>query len=375
MPWLKTLFYREDKNVLLLNITCLGWLFAKLMSWRIWTIDRLLPTVPLFESLDHVPAIIHSVLFALSLLLIISLFVKQNKLLLISLLVVEVCSCLLDQNRWMPWEYFYVFVLVVFIINAGNKKNIPSVVTFLLTSTYFYSGLCKLNEGYLQIVWTNMVLKGFLKIPPSIFTQSWLHYTGYLSGIIEMIAGVGLLFVKTRANSAKMLIVLHLFVLILLGPLGYSGYRVLWPWNIAMILFLYLIFFKDKESINVYTAITYRWNKLILICWGILPVLSFFGYWDKNLSSNLFSANLPRLIICVKDTSSCKPLQRFFLKKDIANTCHGQAKIDIQYWARIETNVAVYPEMRVYKALQQKLEKQYPASGLSFVYFTDWHNK
>jgi len=74
------------------------------------------------------------------------------------------------------------------------------------------------------------------------------------------------------------------------------------------------------------------------------------------------------MIICIQDTSKCKPLQRFCSKKDIANICHGQAKIDIQNWAISETGVAAYPQMRTYHIMQKKLEAQYTSAGLSFVY-------
>ncbi len=374
MVRLNTLFYNEDKNILLLKIACLYWLFAKLMCWRIWTTNRLLPTVPLFECFDRIPPIIHAILFALSLLLLVLLFLKNNRFLLAGLLATEIFSCLLDQNRLLPWEYLYVFIIIIFIINTNTPKYIVSSISFLLISTYFYSGLSKLNEGFLTKVWTNMILKGLLKLPANIAGQNWIHYSGYVLGVTELLAGIGLLFVKTRSKSVKFLVAMHLFVLLLLGPLGYRGYNVLWPWNVAMILFLYFIFWKKNNGISVF-QVTRGWNKLVLMCWCVLPAFSFVGYWDNNLSSNLFSANVPRMIICVDNTSECKPLQRFFSKKDIPNTCHGLAKIDVQNWAVAETSVAAYPEIRVYKTIQEKLEKQYPAAGLRFFYFNNGTEK
>lgn len=375
MAGLKTLFYIEDKNVLLLKITCVCWLFAKLMSWRIWTTYRLLPAAPFFEYLDHTPAVVHTVLFVLSLLSILLLFFRGNRFFLTGLLIIEIFSCLLDQNRWLPWEYLYIFIIFIFLVNAARPNYIAPCIAFLLISTYFYSGLGKLNEGFVHVVWANMILRNFLKVPANISDQSWVYYSGYLLGLMELLAGVGLFFVKTRVISAKVLIAAHLFILLLLGPFGFKGYEVLWPWNAAMILFLYFIFVKKSEGVIIFQPITKGWNRLALVCWGILPVLSFWGWWDKNLSSNLFSANLPDMIICIKDTSACKQLQRFCDKKDSWNICNGQAKIDIQAWARVETNVSVYPEMRVYKIIQQKLEKQYGTAGLSFVYFTGWDKK
>lgn len=368
MDKLKTFLYSYDKTVLLLRITCLFWLFAKLLSWRIWTTKRLLPTVPVFEFFDRMPVIVHTVLFVFSVFFLISLFLKANRYVFAGLLTTEIFLCLLDQNRLVPWEYLYAFIILVFIINADSPAYIVPSVILILASTYFYSGLCKLNEGFLRIVWSNMILHSFLKIPPGIIAKSWVYYSGYALGIIELLLGVGLLFGKTKVKSALLLILLHLFILLFLGPLGLTGYRVLWPWNISMILFLYIVFLYKGSEASAFQVVNKGWNKLVLLCWVILPALSFFGSWDRNLSSNLFSANLPRMIICIADTSKCPQLRRFFSKRDITNTCSGLTKIDLQTWAIVETGVAAYPEIRTYHIMQKKLQQTYIAAGLSFVY-------
>jgi len=363
-------FYYENKNVLLLRVTCLFWLLAKLLSWRIWTTRRLLPAAPLFQSFDHIPAAVHTGLFILSIFLLLFLLFKANKTGLIALLGVEIILCLLDQSRLLPWEYQFIFTILIFLINAGKPASVPACIAFLLVSTYFYGGISKLNDDFVQTVWNVLILKFFFRVSPGIIAQSWMHYSGYLLGIIELLAGVGLLFKNTQVRSALILIGMHLFILLLFSPVGYRGYRVLWPWNSAMILFLYFIFIKEEERIAVIQPVIVGWNKLTFIFWGILPALSFIGYWDYNLSSNLFSGNAPKMMICVTDTSACKPLQRFCYKNNNPGTCTGQAKIDIQNWAISETGVSAYPEMRVYKTIEAKLLKQYPAAGLTFIYFT-----
>lgn len=153
--------FKAGKNILLLRITCLFWLFEKLLSWRIWTTNRLLPTAPIFECFNNVPGVVHMILFVLSISLIILIFIKNNRALVISLLGIEILSCMLDQNRIQPWEYQYLFTVLIFTINVRNPASSIALFAFLLASTYFYSGLYKLNEGFLQLVWTNMILRSF----------------------------------------------------------------------------------------------------------------------------------------------------------------------------------------------------------------------
>src|SRR5437899_2846481 len=89
----------KNINVLILKVTCLSWLLTKLMTRRIWTANRLLPTAPVIDYFDRVPAIAHLILFVLSAIAMLWLVIKNDKRILIALLVIEICSCIIDQNR------------------------------------------------------------------------------------------------------------------------------------------------------------------------------------------------------------------------------------------------------------------------------------
>ncbi|BAU54001.1 hypothetical protein [Mucilaginibacter gotjawali] len=358
-------------NILIIRITCLCWLPVKVLGWRMFTTNRLFPTAPVFEITGRFPPAIHIALFSLSILLLFLLLISpKNKIFLAALLGAEIISCLLDQNRIQPWDYLYMFTLFIFIVNTGNQKLATIAFAFILASTYFYSGLGKLNEGFLQTIWSKMILHLFLRIPAKTAQQGWLFYGGYCAGFFELTAGLGLLFTRTRRIAAGLLILMHLFILIFLGPPGLNYNRIVWPWNMAMILYLYLIFFKNNKSDLAFKHLLSGRNVPVLICWGILPAFNLAGYWDNYLSSAMYSGKLPQMIICVKDTSKCPGLRRF-CKPDYRHLCNDYSTIDLGYWALSETNVAPYPEIRVYKKIQHQLEIRYPAAGLSFNYLVE----
>ncbi|MBS1532062.1 MAG: hypothetical protein JSU01_17305 [Bacteroidetes bacterium] len=123
-----------------------------------------------------------------------------------------------------------------------------------------------------------------------------------------------------------------------------------------------------NENISVFAPIFKGYNKLMILFWGILPALGLFGYWDRFLSSDLFSGNFPEMVICVGDVNACKPLEPFCYNKDTPNTCHGLRILDIQRLTLMQTGVSAYPEVRTYKIIQEKLERRYPLAGLNFVY-------
>ena len=358
----------EGVNSLLLRVTCLFWLVAKLMGWRMFTTYRTFPTVAAFEWLNGTPSVIHTALFLITIFVVIALLLAGgNRHLLTVLLVAEVLLCLLDQNRWQPWEYQYVFIILIFRVNVHRPRLIHAAIAFLLAFTYIYSGLGKLNEGFLVTTWNNAILKHFLKVQAS--STSGLYYAGYFLGVTELLAGAGLLFSKSRRASAVILIVMHLFILLFLGPFGLRFNIIVWPWNVAMILYLYLVFIRRANDVTRFKALFARWNLVVILCWAVLPAFNFMGYWDNYLSSNVYSGKIPKMIICVSDTSKCRPLRRFLYASSSAKICAGEMKINVQNWAMTETNVPVYPELRVYETIQKTLRKQYPLAGFSFVYY------
>ena len=118
MSQFSVLVLPEKIAALLLRVTALCWLMAKLIGWRMFTIYRVFPTAPVLNIFDNIPSSVHTFLFVLSvLLLLLVLAAPLNKMFLLSLLVCEVCSCMLDQNRLQPWDYLYMFILFIYLVN------------------------------------------------------------------------------------------------------------------------------------------------------------------------------------------------------------------------------------------------------------------
>lgn len=357
------------KVTLVMRLVCVGWLLAKFIGWKLWIKDRQFPVVPVFDWLDW-PSIVQYILFVLSLGFIALLIFKPlNKNLLIGLFITECISCAGDQNRWQPWEYQYLFTIVICIINFKDHKKIITGIAFMMAAIYVYSGTGKFNEGYLVLVWDNIFLKKIFNIDEALIQHNSIHYWGYATAAAEILFAAGLFFEKTKKLSAIGMIAMHLLILYAIGPLGIDYNTIVWPWNILMIILLYLLFIK-KQSLQINIPLSWQgWNKIVLIAWGILPALNYVGLWDNYLSSRLYSGGLPLMAICIKDAGEMDELQPYFSRTDMYNLCNGQAMVNLQNWCMKELNVPPYPEMRVYKKIEQHWPDHHPNSTTSFVYY------
>ena len=406
---------------ILLSVTCIFWLIAKITSWKLWITARLFPVMPAFDFLSAVPAIVHWALLFSSIALLISLTIRSEyKLLQYMLLLVELGACLLDENRWQPWEYLYLFILLLFILNKSGKPAVMHCCFVIMLATiYFYSGIHKIQESFVTYMWDHTILKRLLHLPIPFQSKNWLHYCGYALPMVECAGGIGLLFTATKKIAAILLIAMHGFILLLLGPLGIGYNVIVWPWNIAMIFYLYHLFIKNEGAASLQFgwstgASSNKWPvktpttaehrlvkmlttaepplvsspteikddnlgstlrfylpgirfKIVLFFWTVLPALNFIGWWDHYLSWNLYSHTLPTMTICIKDTLPDNRLQPYLYKKVNPIICDGSAQLNIQTWAMREMNVPPYPELRNYKKIKAHWLKKYPLLKVNFI--------
>lgn len=366
-------FNNNKKDIdptILLSVTGIFWLLAKIISWKAWTTNRAFPVLPVFDFLHAVAGWIHWLLLIVSILLLVVLIIKPNiKGIQVALLIAEVCTCILDQNRLQPWEYQYMLVLLIYIVNSKQKERIASCILLLFIDIYFYSAISKLNTSYLYNTWDYTILNNFLKIPYTIVAQSrLLHYSGYLLTIAELLAAIGLIFKRTRKPSAIFLIITHVFILLLLGPFGINFNKVVWPWNILMIFSLYIIAINKNEIQFGY--VVKGANKIIILCAGFLPLLYYAGYWDNYLSFRLYAGDTPYMIICTSKQQADKEMQQYLSKNTFPDICNGDAVLKINSWSYSEMNVTPSPMIRNYKKIKEQWLLKHPDSkDKFFIYY------
>jgi hypothetical protein len=357
-----------SKKIIVTRIICIFWLMAKIISSKLWLEDRLFPIVPPLHFL-HAPAAIHLILFVFSLATIFSLIIfPSSRLLQLCILIIEVLSCLLDQNRWQPWEYQYIFIILVLFINYKKDENAISSICFILACAYIFSGIGKMNPAFSKNIHDEINLSITTHINNSYLCNFIIFHNGYLLGIIETFLGIGLFFGQTKKFAAVMLIVMHLLIFAFYGPLGKNYDTIIWPWNIAMILILYIFFIRNPSVSIIFHSIKKGWNKVFIIVFSMLPFLNLFGYWDFYLSSSLFSYKTPIMNICIHNKGKSKVLQRFFVDYKNEFLCDSNSKIlNITGWAYKEMSVPPYPELRVYENIRSQLLQRYPNMVADFI--------
>lgn len=353
-----------SKTVLILRFTCVFWIFAKLFSYNLWHTERLFPLIPPFDFLENVPNIIHLSLFyfALAGIALVGIFPK-NRMLIGFTLLIEFISCILDQNRWQPWEYQYFLTFAFFFFYHKNPKQFINYFSFLLIVIYFNSGIHKLNGGFLYKVWEEMILTRLFGFEAHQINNLFIHYAGLSLGVIEFVAALGLLFAKNKKIYALLLVGMHVFILILVGPTGLNYNPIVWPWNVVMMVFILMVFYNSSTVISFKNLVS-GYNKVLFVLLGILPFFCFTGLYDNFFSFNLYSGSLKHFLICVDEKKVGKEYQPYF--SEAKRLCGTNSVILGNNWALTEMNIVIYPEERFYKGIMKKWKEQHPNSEAVF---------
>ncbi len=286
-------FIAADLRVRRLRAVLLGaTLLGMLSCIPLWLATREYPLVPVSVSWPALPPAWGPLLLALTLFsLVVAAWFFRPAISFFLVATLYLYGC--DQNRGQPWMYLY---WVMLLLNVLPERTALAACRVALSLVYLWAGIQKLNVTFFKVMPAWFVHPATdWGLPDSIVAGLRLGVA--LTPLWEIFIGAGLWFPQTRRIAMALAAVLHGAALLFLGPLGYNVNLVVWPWNIAMVALL-LVLFGMKEGIalpQTLRELRRSWSGTLVVGWfGLLPALSYCGWWDSYFSFALYSANLSR---------------------------------------------------------------------------------
>lgn len=355
--------YLQKSPALILRLMLLTWITTKFNCYPLWIGSRFFPFVPIHEIFLQLPLIYHDISFWLSCVFMVLTFVFPKKVFVIIIISLEIFSCILDQNRWQPWEYFFIFMMAAFVFVKGRDKLFFNW-QIILVGLYFFSGISKCNTAFIHDIWKGLILHNWLGFKSFTIITPWM---GYVIPTFEMTAAMLLFIPRYSKLAVVMLCLMHLFILLLLGPYGLNMNNVIWLWNLLMPLLLILLFYRNPIiPLRIFFSDLFTWIVILFI--GILPLLNLFGKWDRFLSFTLYNGATEQMYICTEDMDALNKMSIYLGKiRNEAVPC--KFPISVYSWSMKEMNSPVYPEERVFRSIGHQWKKQFPNSPVKFYIF------
>lgn len=327
--------------------------FGVLASWRLWLTTRLFPLVPVAAWFPRLSTPWDAILLGL---LLLSLFasIRYYRPATAFFLLGGLFLYGADQNRGQPWFYLYCVLLLLTMLPNGTALAACRIV---ISAVYVWAAIQKLGPGYQHLVVPYMTEPLARWLPePGVAAARWCLSA---APAIELFVGVGLWIPRLRRAAIIATAIVHGIALLLLGPMGHNYNLVVWPWNLAMIVFVIVLFPPVRL---VETLRTLRHSAIAMIAVALvtlLPVLGYFGWWDSYFSFALYSGNTAAADMIIVPSLVERlpaPMRRFGhpLHADVvaANPAlRGLFVFDMQSWAQAELGVPPIPEPRNYRAI------------------------
>lgn len=355
-------------------VLSIAMIMGLVITYKLWlTGGRMFPHTPILPFLPQLPYPVDIILFGavIVILLLIAYGYIARKLIAIFCILFAILM-LFDQNRWQPWAYQYFWMMFVLAFvnwsdpNPIRQKNTINALRLIICGIYLYSGLQKLNPKFFDETypWLLEPLQDVL----SEGGEQFLLKLGYAFPAIEIFMGIGLFFRKTRKAAIILAVIMHLLILLDMSPLGHNYNHVIWPWNIAMILFVILLF-NDTAPFGSYKhSLRYPQVLVILLLFWIMPFLSFFNLWDSYLSASLYSGNTSSGVIYISDKVKEDLPQEI---QQYVKGSHDQNQLAIKYWSMMELGVPGYPERRLFVNVKDYIEQYAGDPSEVFLIYTE----
>jgi hypothetical protein len=263
-------------------------LLGMLLSVPLWLAVREYPLVPICEGWPSLPPPYGPWLLAITLLSLIAALRFFRPAIIFFLAATFYLYCC-DQSRGQPWIYLY---WVLLLLNLLPERVAVAACRLAITVAYVWAGIQKLNPTFFRVIPPWFVQPAVdCGLPGSIVSA--LRTAVAATPFLEIGIGAGLWFSRTRRPVIAVAVVMHLLAILLLSFQPNNANMVVWPWNLAMIALL-IVLFGSKEGASFPQSLqdlrTSIAGTVVVALFAFLPALSFLGWWDSYFSWALYSA-------------------------------------------------------------------------------------
>lgn len=277
---------------------------------------------------------------------------------------------LLDQHRLQPWALQYLMLSLIILI--GPRRVVVKFAGWLAISIYLYSAISKFDTAFLQIH-GQLLLDGLLKstaIDASFWSDDFRMRLAFLFPLGELIVATLLLTNRFRRWGVMLSWLMHLLILLSVGPLGLGHEEGVLLWNLFFIMQNYILFWRrgfdaPPETENKSPQRKFQLGYALITCFLTYPLLTNFGFVDHWPAWAVYSSR-PNKVTILVDEDVIKKLPnelRTYLGQQAPLS--KEVPFSLDAWSFQQRNCPVYPQQRYRLALAKcLLEKQIDSDQL-----------
>ena len=339
-------------------------------TWRLWTPQTVYPQIPLLGWADWLPPGVEWLGFVLILGSLTFVLLAGPRwacrLATLTFCMAVIGMILVDQHRLQPWAYQYaIFALV--IGNCGPRLGFR-LMRLVVVSVYFYSALSKFDYQFLHTLGAQFLstLMGFVGVATDAWPATVQLCVVAMFPVGELLIALGLCWPTTRRWAVAAAVVLHVVLLLILGPFGLHHKPGVLIWNLyfivqAVALFPFLPAEQSAVPVNERPRLLPRETVILCIIGAVvlLPIGEFWGRYDHWPAWGLYSPRNSRASLYVHRIAAARLPEA--IRTFLADTPPDQPwqKLEMDRWSLRELSVPIYPQDRFQVGVALAVTKRY----------------
>lgn len=357
-------------------------------TWRLWFAASDFPAVPFLSSLTSVPRTIDQVLSGVlvAVLLVdaglaIGRLIRQTTAQIyfrfeqgcdLVFALSAVSLILLNQHCLQPWVYHFLLLTPLLWkhdfslqrnVEAAEDDETPTsgrfidgnttrAIVYLTASIYVWSAWSKLDASFLQSHGPKFVAA--ICDAAGISTHFWTDRTWQIAAAMlpvgELIVGIALLIVRTRRPALVASMLMHLLLIVAVGPWGLNHREGVLLWNGFFVAQNVILLLSGSQSNGTAREFT-RWKTrrvalLVSVVAILFPAFRSVGYCDTWPAWAVYASSPARVLVQVRDSSIDQlqnSLQSYVEPRQLND---GWSWLRIDLWSLDATGTPIYPEDR-----------------------------
>ncbi|QDU77207.1 hypothetical protein Pan97_42690 [Bremerella volcania] len=325
------------------------------VTYPLWIDQTAFPAVPIIAELCPVPGLVDILLLATLTAILMTVQIigpqspKASAPWIACSIILVLCFCL-NQHRFQPWAY--QFAVLGFIFGLAPPRNARQMAMWISLSIYFYSALSKLNPSFVNELGSDFLVTfssigGMSLSPDQLAAWKWLAL-GF--PLFELLAFVLLLMPRTRKLGVVAACMMHVGLIVVLGPLGLSHSWGVLLWNVffftqAILLFGFSEPAQEEETAPAGTA-GLRVAQVICGCVILFPTLELVGLGDPWPAWGLYASHVGRTHLFLSRHAVDRLPEPLRAYVDTESSDDLFVPFRLEQWSLETTGAPIYPGQR-----------------------------
>lgn len=336
---------------------------------RLWTPQTVFPQIPFLEILCYAPGMVDvaalvAAMFGGACAVIAPKFPRVGRVGLSVLFGSLLILVLLDQHRLQPWTYELGLLILILSLSTGSRGW--SCARAIVVSVYLWSGFSKIDPEFFH-AHGQMLLDGLLQaigLSSALWSQKLRWTAAVAMPVLEILVGLLLALPATRRWGIRLSIVLHLAILLAVGPLGLNHEPAVWLWNIWFPIQNAILFHSARRhdpTASTGATGSAIGDRMAVLVTGLavgLPALNLIGWFDHWPSWSVYSSRPEQVRMFVHESRVGDLPAGLQSLVEPPILFEPWRRVNLDRWSFVELNCPPYPQERWRLAVAQAIAEK-----------------